>query len=304
MWNELLKEGTPMANHYIYKDDWKHDCLGMYTDDGLIYDSRAFFDGYTPDMSHCVGCIDSSGYVYSDIRKRDKIGMIDHEGKVYRGYGFFDGSAPSGTSPLGYVDDDGKVYDKVSVFTNTAPSSFPVAWVESGSNRRTVGAAVLLLGLVSSASATANYSSSGRSTGGSDDSWEGVTIVFVLLLAVVAMFWFRYWTYALVAGVALVAEIIILCTMLARKRIKLHELFHWKLLLFGAIAAVISTFAIQFIMVAVVFLFSIFGGSTAVNNKMDAIAFEYSLASDLALAAGFLWPYVSGENLSTLFKKN
>lgn len=291
-----------MANHYIYKDDRKRDCLGMYTDDGLIYDSRAFFDGYTPDMSHCVGCIDSSGYVYSDIHKRDKIGMIDHEGRVYRGYGLFYGSTPSGTAPLGYVGHDGDVYDKVSAFTDTAPSSFPVAWVEPGSNRRIVGAAVLLLGLPDPVSMTIDPPSSSSSSSESSGTYIPPFLVpislllFVLMLGMIGQI--KRWIYVLIAGIILAVQIIKFFAMLRRKIINLHSIFTLKRLLRSIGFGIIWTIVAYLVMMCLSALFSYFG---FFENNLDA--FECTLASYLAFAAGFLYSYGFHINMRMLFKK-
>lgn len=137
-----------MANtgYYIYSDRRHYDCIGMYDADGYIYNDRVFFNGQTP-WDKVVGRIDSDGYVYKGRYCYESacVGMIDRDGNVYRGRSFFNGSTP-GTSPIGYVAHNGEVYDKCGWFADRAPAGeFPVAYLESGTNMRTAGAAALLL---------------------------------------------------------------------------------------------------------------------------------------------------------------
>ncbi len=158
------------TGYYIYSDKWHRDCIGMYDADGYIYEGRVFFNGQTP-WDKVVGRIDSDGYVYKGryCYESNCVGMIDRDGNVYRGRSFFNGSTP-GTSPIGYVDRNGEVYDKCGWFTDQAPAGeYPVAYVESGTNMRTAGAAALLLLLDDSES----YVSSGASYGSSSGGYSG-----------------------------------------------------------------------------------------------------------------------------------
>ena len=177
--------------YYIYSDRWHNHCIGMYDDDGFVYEGRQFFDGYTPDMSHFVGCFDGE-YVYRDRHRYECVGMLDRSsGQVYEGRSFFNGSTP-GTSPIGYVSRDGEVYNEVSFFTDTAPSSFPVAYVQEGGDQRMAGAACLLLGLCGSEPAGSPYGgaagavsggSRGGSYGGAAAAGGGLGCLLVLVLA-------------------------------------------------------------------------------------------------------------------------
>lgn len=154
--------------YYIYSDRWHHDCIGMYDDDGCVYEGRQFFDGFVPDMSHFVGRFEGE-YVYRDRWCRECAGMLERStGQVYEGRSFFDGSTP-GTSPIGYVSHDGEVYNEVSFFTDTKPSSYPVAYVQEGGDVRMAGAACLLLGLCEGGSGVSGGASygGGASSGGS-----------------------------------------------------------------------------------------------------------------------------------------
>lgn len=155
-----------MANtgYYIYSDKWHRDCIGMYDADGYIYEGRVFFNGQTP-WDKVVGRIDSDGYVYKGryCYESNCVGMIDRNGNVYRSRSFFNGATP-GTASVGYVSGNGEVYDKPVTFTDRAPAGeFPVAYVESGENMRTAGAAALLLLLSDAAD---NYDSGATYSGG------------------------------------------------------------------------------------------------------------------------------------------
>ena len=155
-----------MANtgYYIYSDRRHYDCIGMYDEDGYIYNGRVFFNGQTP-WDKVVGRIDSNGYVYKGryCYESNCVGMIDRNGNVYRGRSFFNGATP-GTASVGYVSGNGEVYDKPVTFTDRAPAGeFPVAYLEYGENMRTAGAAALLLLLGDAAD---NYDSGATYSGG------------------------------------------------------------------------------------------------------------------------------------------
>ena len=179
-----------MANtgYYIYSDRRHYDCIGMYDADGYIYNDRVFFNGQTP-WDKVVGRIDSDGYVYKGRYCNESacVGMIDRDGNVYRGRSFFNGSTP-GTSPIGYVAHNGEVYDKCGWFTDRAPAGeFPVAYLESGTNMRTAGAAALLLLLSDSDQAAYDGGcySGGYSGGGAGGGLASLVAVIGVIAAMV-----------------------------------------------------------------------------------------------------------------------